>query len=113
MSVRSQFIAESSRPAVLPNNGIMDRFTSFSVPDDRRFTLVGDADRGDIGTGSAGAAERIGRNPDLRGPDLVGVVFDPTGLREDLREFFLGNTNDFAGVVNYQCARTGGSLIKG
>jgi hypothetical protein len=40
-------------------------------------------------------------------------VFDPTGLREDLREFFLGNTNDFAGVVNHQGARTSGTLIKG
>ena len=47
-----------------------------------RFPLVGDADGGDVGGGQPGPGQRLRGHADLGGPDLLGVVLHPAGLRE-------------------------------
>jgi hypothetical protein len=39
-------------------------------------------------------------------------MFDPAGLMENLGELFLGNGSDFAGFIDHQRSRTGGSLVE-
>jgi hypothetical protein len=58
-----------------------------------------------------GADEGIGHH--LAGvlPDLLGVVFDPTGLREDLFVFLLATRDDLSVVVEDDRAGRGGALV--
>lgn len=35
-------------PAALPDNSVVDRLTGFAFPDNRRFTLVGNTDSGNL-----------------------------------------------------------------
>ena len=60
-----------------------------------------------------GAAERLDGDGELRRPDLLRVVLDPAGLREDLRELLLGHADDGAGVVEDDGAGTRGALVEG
>ena len=55
----------------------------------------------------------LGHDTGLRGPDFVGVVLHPAGLREVLFEFLLGDGANGAGVVEDNGARTGGALVEG
>jgi len=48
MTFGSEALAEVGGPAVLPDDGIAERLSGFAVPDNRGFTLVGDADCRDI-----------------------------------------------------------------
>ena len=57
-----------------------------AVPQHRRLTLVGDADRGDRAVGGGG---RFAARRDNAPPDLLRVVLDPAGLRIMLGEFDL------------------------
>ena len=45
-----QLVAELSRAAVLPYDGVVDRLFRVDIPNDRRLTLVRDADGGDVET---------------------------------------------------------------
>src|SRR5207249_11545965 len=46
--------------------------------------LIGDPDGGDVCGGQSRLAERFGRCVQLRGPDLRGVVLDPTRRGKNL-----------------------------
>ncbi len=48
MTRGDQLIADARRPPVLPHDGVMDWLAGGTVPDDRRFALVGNANGGDI-----------------------------------------------------------------
>ena len=41
-------VNDRCRSAALPNNGIIDRFACIFIPDDRCFSLIGDADAGQV-----------------------------------------------------------------
>ena len=75
--------------AALPHDRVTDRLTRRLIPHDGGLTLVGDADRGDLIIGRADLAHRLTRDAQLRLPDLVRVVLDPSGLRKKLGEFLL------------------------
>ena len=47
-SLAFQFVAVFGGTAVLPYDGIVDGFFRILVPDDSRFSLVGDADTGNV-----------------------------------------------------------------
>jgi hypothetical protein len=73
--------------SVLPHDGPMSGLTGGSIPRDDRFALVGDSNCGD---GFARCIERcleLGEDELDRRPNLVGIVFDPSGLGEELSEF--------------------------
>ena len=47
-ALRFEPLAEVRRPAVLPDDGVVNRFAGLAIPDDGRFALVRDADGGDV-----------------------------------------------------------------
>jgi hypothetical protein len=49
----------------------------------------------------------------LSGPDFIGIVLNPAGLREVLREFALGGGDWLAMAVKENGARRGRALVKG
>ena len=63
---------------VLPDDRVVDGPAGRAVPDERGLPLVGDADRLDRPVAGGFGDDRL----DV-GPDLLGVVLDPAGPRED------------------------------
>ena len=80
-------VADVGRAPALPDDGEVDGLARRAVPDDRRLALVGDADGGDVLAARPRRPARAPRHARLDArPDLRGVVLDPAGLREVLRE---------------------------
>ena len=52
------------------------------------------------------------RHGQLRGPDLVGVVLHPAGLRKVLRELALRQRRHLAALVEGDGAAAGGALVE-
>ena len=90
-----------------------DWFPCFSIPNHRCFALVCDADGRDVFQIDIRAADRVSCDLDLRRPDLVWIVLDPSGLGKKLSEFFLGDGDHFSGVIDYEGSGTRGSLVQG
>jgi hypothetical protein len=90
---------------------VEDWFARLSIPDYHCFALICDADGRDVFHTDVRTADRLSRNFDLRRPDLVWVMLDPPGFRENLSEFFLGDGNHFPGVIDQEGSGTCGSLI--
>src|SRR5262249_1827379 len=107
-----QPLAELGGAAILPDDRVVNGVAGRAIPDDRRFTLIGDAERRDVGGTHTGARERFGGDADLRRPDFVRVVLDPSGLRKQLCEFLLRHRHDFAVPIEDDGTRAGGALIE-
>ena len=108
-----QGIAEVSRPAILPDDGAMNRSAGLAVPDDCGLALVGNSDRRDPIEIHTCLRDDFRHHARLGRPDLFGVVLDPARLRIMLGEFTLGHTADGAGVIEQYCTGTGGALVEG
>ena len=50
----AQVCADRGGAAVLPDDGVVNGPARVTIPDQRRFTLVGDADGGNVGGGDPG-----------------------------------------------------------
>ncbi len=75
---------------VLPNNRVGHRLAGFSVPQNRSFALVSNADCCEIGGAKIFLLQCL-RDDRLGGvPDLVGIMFNPSGLGINLFVLFLG-----------------------
>ena len=111
-AVRFEPLAEVRRPAILPDDGVVDRLAGLAIPDDGRFALVGDADGRDVLRAHLRPPERFDGDADLRRPDLLRVVLDPPGARKDLREFLLRDRADRAVVIEDDGARAGRALVE-
>ena len=94
-----EVVAGLGGAAVLPDNGVVDGLAGFAIPDDGGFALVGDADAGDVGKLEAGLGERFGDDTGLGGPDFIGVVLDPAGLREMLGKLALSSAPNRAVAI--------------
>ena len=87
MSASFQNAADICGASVLPDDGVMDRFAGGAVPDDGRFTLIGDTD-GKWCCALFCCCGNHGTRHVQRGiPYRLGIMFDPSVLRKDLREF--------------------------
>ncbi len=75
--------------------------SAFFVPDERRLTLVGDADCFQLLGVETGLFERRQHHSLRVLPDFVGVVFDPAGLRVNLFVHLVGIRNDLAAAVEH------------
>ena len=82
-------VAELGRAAVLPDNSIIDRLARLGIPDNRRLTLVADADSSYVVAVDADLRDRLGNDSGLRSPDLKRIVLDPSRTGKYLREFML------------------------
>ena len=98
---------------VLPDNGVMNCLAGGAVPDHRRLALVCDP-YGD-GKAAAGPCFFNHRAGDVDGglPDCFGIMFNPSIIREDLRELCRLLGQDSAGLIEQDGTRAGGSLVDG
>ena len=60
----------------------------------------------------AGVAEDGAHGGGLRGPDGLGVLFNPAGMRINLRQLPLSNVGERAVGAHQHGARAAGSLIE-
>ena len=74
--------------------------------------MVGDANGGDLGWSQTCLGEDLRGDAGLAGPDLVGIVFDPTGPGKYLAKLLLGDRLDATGVVENDRTRTGRALVQ-
>src|SRR5690349_3148105 len=86
MAGLTQALALVSGPAVLPDDRGRYGFECLAVPQDKRLSLIGDADRRHIRLAGPGRAERRLRARLHSRPDLVRVVLDPSRPRIVLRD---------------------------
>ena len=107
-----QFILHISCPAALPDDGPIDRLTGGSVPDNGRFTLVGNADRRDVFIRRADFLHCLTGRGELCLPDFTGVMFHPAGLRIKLCEFFLHHRAHFTLFIEKNASAAGCSRIQ-
>ncbi|MNC06296.1 hypothetical protein D3C75_538030 [compost metagenome] len=84
-----QFFTDGRGAAALPDDGVVDGFAGGFLPDNGGFTLVGDADGGDLLAVQAALGQHLGEDGGLGRPDLHGVVLDPARLGVVLGEFAL------------------------
>ena len=112
-AVCGELLAEWGAAAVLPDDGVVDRLAGGAVPDEGGLALVGDADGDDVAGQEPGFAKDFDGCGELRGEDVVGIVFDAAGVGVDLRELMLGHADDGAIVREEKGSRAGGSLIEG
>ena len=111
-TVLFQFLDHIGSPAALPYNGIVYRFSGIFVPEDRRLTLVRDADGFNLVIRDTQDCHTLDRHSQLGGPDLHGVMFYPAGLGIDLCEFLLCHGADVSLLIKQDAAGTGGTLIQ-
>ena len=71
----------------LPDDSVVYRFSCVAIPDNRCFTLVGDADGCDLLDANTGLVEDFCQCGILGRPDFHGVMLDPAGPGINLREF--------------------------
>ena len=89
-AVGAELVADAGRAAILPDDRGMDRLAGRPVPDDDRLALIGDADaRRRRPTSSLADCKCLAGDGELRRPDLLRIVLDPAGLREELVELAL------------------------
>ena len=92
-------LASDGGSAVLPYDRRGQRLARLTIPQDRRFPLVRDTHCGDIARTSADLGEHGLHRSTLRGPNLLGVVLHPAGLREVLRKFLLRTGDNATAMV--------------
>ena len=107
-----QRVAVGGGAAALPDDGGADGSAGLFAPDDGSLPLVGDADGGNVGRGSACVFQSLPGNFQLGSEDLVRVMLHPAGLGEVLGEFLLGHGADGARVVKEDAPVAGGACIQ-
>jgi hypothetical protein len=108
-----QAVAQSRRASILPDDRPVQRLAAVAIPQHGRFSLIGDADCGDLVRGDAMVAQHGARDGQLRFPDLGGVVLDPSGLRVVLGKLLLRERRDAAVASEKYGSGTACALIEG
>jgi len=111
--LRAQVRAQRLGAAVLPDDRAGQRPAAAAAPQHGGLALVGDADGADVARAQARAGDGLARGVELGGPDLLGVVLDPAGLRVVLAQLALREGDDAALGVEDDAARTRGALVQG
>jgi hypothetical protein len=112
-AVRAQARAKFRGTAVLPDDGVVDRLSRPSVPDDRGLALVGDADAGDVASLHPRPLHRRAHGRDRGGPDCFHIVLDLAGRRIDLVQLLLRARQRRERAIEDDGARRRGALIDG
>jgi hypothetical protein len=90
----------------------MNRLPGLPIPHDRRFTLICDSDRCNISGRQLCPTQGLSRCEQLRLPDFVRIVFNPSRLGKVLPELFLSYCQDFTARPKDNRPRTGRTLIQ-
>ncbi len=105
--------AEGVRARVLPHNGVLHGLAGMRIPDDRRLTLVCDADRDEVAHIEAAAIEGAVHHFDDVAQDLARIMLDPTRSRKYLLVFLLAERHDAALLIKDEASRGGCALVDG
>ena len=89
----AQLGAAGGGAAVLPDNRVVQRF-SIARKADGGFALVGDADGRNLAWVDVGRRKRLTKCRQDRLPNRLWIMFDPAGLRVDLRELGVAAADD-------------------
>jgi hypothetical protein len=73
--------------------------STFAVESDRCFSLIGDAERGDVMAVSPGVGRDLSKGRNGQIGDLGAVVFDLAGARKVLGQFSIRRVNNSHGLV--------------
>ena len=108
-----QPLADRRAGPALPNHGMGDRSAGMTVPENCRFALIGDPDRGN----PLGRQRRLGHglpgHVELRRPKDLGIVLHDARRRQNLRKLLLRRGHDPAAVIEHDRAAGRGPLIQG
>jgi len=111
--VAPQAVAQRRRPPVLPDDGLVYGFSGLAVPQHRGLALIGNPDGGDILGRKSALGQGLLGDTDRIAPDVLGVVFDPAGLREMLRQLVLGRRRRLTVLIEDHGATAGRALVDG
>ena len=111
-AVGFQPVAVLRGPAVLPDDGVVDRLFGLRIPYDRGFALVGDAYARDVQSVDVDCGDRFGDDRRLRRPYLVRIVLDPSRFGKQLGEFALRDRPNQPFAVEYDRTGAARSLIQ-
>ncbi len=109
----AQLLAHRRGAAVLPHDGPVQGPAARPVEGDERLPLVGDADSRDGFARVGEAAAELVQSESDRVPDLRGVVLDPAGAGEVLRELPVGDVGDPAPLVHGEGSHACGAGVDG
>ena len=90
MSGGFELLTDIGGAPVLPHDGSSEWFTGRSVPENARFSLIGDANGSDVRITGSRFLQNIEQCRTLSRPDLISVMFDPARGRKKLFELSLG-----------------------
>ena len=107
-----QRIAVFRGPAALPDDCVIDGLSGIAVPDDRGFTLIGDADRGNFCSSCSDFIHCLDSDTEHARPDFICIVLDPARLWKVLGKFALRTAADLPLLVEQDAAVAGGSGIE-
>ena len=111
-ALRAKPLADRSARATLPNDRRMYRAAGVALPHDRRLSLVGDPDRGEVATADTGGPKRFASDRDRGGEDLFGVVFNVSRRWIELPNLAVGDAARRSLRVEHDRAGTGRPLIE-
>ena len=111
ITFRFQLLTIISCAAILPHNRIVNRKTRLTVPHNRRLTLIGYTDTGNMVIRHIGFRHRFLDRKRLCIPYLVRVMLYPTRLRKILLERFLRECDDLSLTIKQDGPGRSCSLI--
>jgi hypothetical protein len=112
VALAAQLVANVGGAPVLPDDRVVDRLASLSIPHERSLALVRDSDRRNIGRPGSHSGQRLEGNSDLRKRDLLGIVLNPSRLRKDLLELLLRHRPHRSVLIEQKRPRTRRPLIQ-
>src|SRR6185503_10647358 len=112
VAVALEAIAVVWRAAILPDDRVVDGNSGLTIPHDRRLSLVGDADGGNVSRAQVRAPERLCCDRDLRRPDLAGIMLNPARTRKHLWKLPLADADDGGILIEDEGARARRALIE-
>ena len=112
-AARAKFGAQCFSAPVLPHDGVVQRLPRVPVPQHGGFTLVGDAYGRDVFRTQPSLRQSILGCGELAGPNLIGIMLHPAGLRKNLPELALCRGHRATLEVEHDGAGTGGALVQG
>ena len=98
--------------SALPHDGGMHRHAGGTVPDDRGFPLIRDAECFHLARPETGTGDRLAHHPLAGLPDLAWVLLHPSGLRVGLTDLAIGPAEHRAIVCEDQRRTAGCSLVE-